>query len=151
MASFVNALYPGVVSGYNISLVTVKECSVTQKRPVFLNLLQIKFPITAIISILHRVTGVVIFLSLPLLLWTLQASLRSKTDFTQLQECLMAPICKVIVWFITSVVIYHVLAGLRHIIMDVGYAESLKSAKSTAYITLFLSIVFSVYAGVFVW
>ena len=122
-----------------------------QQRPVFLNLFQIKFPITAIISILHRVTGVVIFLSLPLLLWALQSSLGSKGNFTHLQECLVAPFAKIITWLIASVVMYHALAGVRHIIMDMGYAESLKSAKFTAYLVLSLSLVCSIYAGVFVW
>lgn len=122
-----------------------------QQRPVFLNLFQIKFPITAIISILHRVTGVVIFLSLPLLLWTLQSSLGSKADFSHLQECLTAPISKIITWLIASVVMYHALAGVRHIIMDMGYAESLRSAKLSAYVVLLLTILCSMYAGVFLW
>ena len=55
------------------------------KRPINLNLMTIKFPITAITSILHRASGVFVFLAVPLLLWCLQYSLASPMHFLYLE------------------------------------------------------------------
>ena len=64
------------------------------KRPVNLDLSTIKFPVTAIASITHRVTGVAIFLALPILLWMLDRSLASPESFADLKELMTSPLVK---------------------------------------------------------
>lgn len=123
----------------------------SKQRPVFLNLMQIKFPPMAIISILHRVTGVAIFISLPVLLWMLQLSLSSNANFDYLTTLLAQPLMKVYVWLLMSAAFFHLLAGVRHIIMDMGYAESLSAGRAGAYMVLVLAIISSIAAGVWLW
>lgn len=122
-----------------------------KKRPVYLNLLAIKQPITAIISILHRASGAVLFLLIPFLLWTLAVSLNSPTAFDNLHTTLANPILKFIVWISLAALIYHLLAGIRHLLMDIGLGESLVAARFSAKAVAILALIFIVLAGVWLW
>jgi len=124
---------------------------VKNNRPVNLDLSTIKFPITAIVSILHRVSGVVMLAGVILLLLMLDMSLSSEESFNALGEILSALWAKIILWGVLAALAYHFVAGVRHLIMDMGYGESLEGGKLGAKITLFLSIVFIIGAGVWVW
>jgi succinate dehydrogenase / fumarate reductase cytochrome b subunit len=120
-------------------------------RPINLNLWTIRFPHTAIVSILHRITGVVIFLSLPVLLCILQCSLKSAESFEHLQILLALPLNKFSVWLMLSAVLCHVLAGLRHLLMDMGVGESLKAARFSATLVLVLTIISMSGLGFLLW
>jgi len=65
------------------------------KRPKFLALHQIRLPLPGLVSILHRISGALLFLALPLLLWMLQCSLRSIETYTQLSDALQHPLSNV--------------------------------------------------------
>lgn len=121
------------------------------KRPVNLNLLTIRFPIPAIVSILHRITGVFIFLLIPFMLWALDQSLTSQQDFDALQQYLNTPFIKFMVWCVLAAFIFHLVAGIRHLFMDMGVGEELKSGRLSAQITLILSVVLIVLAGIWLW
>ncbi len=120
-------------------------------RPVFINLWRIKFPIPAIISILHRVSGVIIFLAMPILLYFLSQSLISQESFDHLASILIHPAVKIICWLIVAAVIYHTLAGIRHLFMDAGIGESLEAARTSAYLVIIISAVLILLAGVWLW
>ena len=120
-------------------------------RPFNLNLLTIRFPRTAIVSILHRISGVLIFLILPVLLYALQCSTQSAASFEQIKTFLSLPLSKLFVWFILSVFLCHILAGLRHLSMDMGIGETLKAARFSAALVLTL-VVFSMFGlGFLLW
>ena len=125
--------------------------SVKKVRPVNLNLFTISFPITAIISILHRVSGVLLFLFVPLIVWALQASLSSPDSFAAVQEIFTLDVVKFLIWFCLSGLIYHMLAGIRHFIMNFGFLESLSAMRLTAKIVLVLSVVLSLIVGIWLW
>lgn len=120
-------------------------------RPVNLNLLTIRFPVTAIVSILHRLSGVVLFLFVPFLLWVLNQTLASPDDFTNVQHLLMMPVCKWFIWGFISALIYHLLAGTRHLIMDFGLGESLRAARLSSWLVISIAILFSVALGIWLW
>jgi succinate dehydrogenase subunit C (EC 1.3.5.1) len=86
-----------------------------------------------------------------LLLLMLDMSLSSEESFNALGEILSALWAKIILWGVLAALAYHFVAGVRHLIMDMGYGESLEGGKLGAKITLFLSIVFIIGAGVWVW
>lgn len=121
------------------------------KRPVNLDLTTIRFPITAIVSILHRIAGVILFVSIPLLLWALQQSLMSTDDFEQLRDCLRAPLVRFIMWGVLSALWYHLFAGIRHLLMDWGIGESKVGGKLSAKITLGLAIIAIIATGIGLW
>lgn len=120
-------------------------------RPVFLNLLRIRLPIPGIVSIFHRISGVVIFLGLPLLLYLLHQSLQSQERFDQLLNTVAHPEMKLILWILLAAITWHVLAGIRHLLMDMGIAESLKGGRASAIMVMILSGLIILLLGVWLW
>lgn len=113
-------------------------------RPVFLNLLQIKFPVTAIVSILHRVTGVAVFAGMPFFFFWFY--MVSYSDLTLQDAHSVAKVwwVQLIYILLLSALSYHVIAGLRHVYMDFFGSHSLVSARIAAWITLLTSLFFAV-------
>lgn len=104
--------------------------------PVFLNLAQIRFPIGAIASIAHRVSGVLLFIALPVLAALLHASLRSEADFASVRGLLSSPLSLVVAGVLAWALAHHVLAGIRHLLMDVGIGSELERARASARLIL---------------
>ena len=115
---------------------------VGNKRPVNLDIGTIKLPITSYVSILHRVSGVVLFFSVAIFLWMLESSLASEESFNQLAETFNNPICQFIIWGSLAALAYHAVAGIRHLIMDMGYGEdSFESGRNSARAAVVLALV----------
>lgn len=121
------------------------------QRPVNLDISTIKLPITAIVSILHRVSGVVLFAGVAVLLWLLDGSLASEEQFVALQETLTQPVWQIVVWAVVAALAYHMVMGVRHLIMDCGIGESLKGGRLGAKLALAVAVVLIVLAGVWIW
>ena len=122
-----------------------------KNRPMFLNLFQMSFPVTAIASILHRLSGVALFFIIPLILYTLDGSLSSADRFMQIKSVLMSDVGRAGVFVSLASMIYHMLAGFRHIMMDLGICESKKCAKFSASIVIGVSCVLVAYVGYRLW
>ncbi|WP_045859236.1 succinate dehydrogenase, cytochrome b556 subunit [Teredinibacter purpureus] len=122
-----------------------------KNRPVNLDLSTIKFPVTAIVSILHRVSGVVMLGGVIVLLYMLDMSLSSEKSYDELASLMALPWAKLILWAVLSALAYHFVAGVRHLIMDLGVGESLEGGKLGAKISIFLSVVLIISAGFWVW
>ncbi|MCY3541058.1 MAG: succinate dehydrogenase, cytochrome b556 subunit [Gammaproteobacteria bacterium] len=120
-------------------------------RPVFLNLFAIRFPVVAVVSILHRVSGVVLFGASIYLLWILWLSLESEASFSNLKATLDNPLHSIVLWFTLSFLGYHIIAGLRHLLMDLHIGDSLKIGRASALIVLVCSVVLSLAIGVWFW
>ncbi len=121
------------------------------QRPVNLDLATIKLPLPAIASIMHRISGVAIFIGMAFLIWGLSLSLESEASFNELKECLSSPLSKLILWAILAGFIYHFIAGIRHLVMDAGYFETLEGAQVMAKVVLIASAVLILLAGVWIW
>ncbi|AOE49664.1 succinate dehydrogenase, cytochrome b556 subunit [Kangiella sediminilitoris] len=122
-----------------------------KKRPKNLDLTTVSFPVPAISSILHRITGVVLFIAVPILLWMLQKSLDS-AGYAELQAMFSESIVwQFILWAILTSVAYHVIAGVRHLLMDLGIGETLEGGRRGAWAVLLLSVISAVLLGVWVW
>ena len=122
-----------------------------KKRPKNLDLTTVSFPVPAISSILHRITGVVLFIAVPILLWMLQKSFDS-AGYAELQAMFTESfLWQFILWAILTSVAYHVIAGVRHLLMDLGIGESLEGGRRGAWSVLVLSAISAVLLGVWVW
>lgn len=121
--------------------------NVNSQRPVNLDLRTIKLPITAYSSILHRISGVILFLSLVIALFLLDRSLSSPVGFAQVKGWMSSFLVKFIVWGMLSALIYHLVAGIRHLIMDLGIGETLEGGQLGAKLTLIVSGVLIIIAG----
>ncbi len=123
-----------------------------KQRPVNLDLQTIHFPITAIASILHRVSGVITFVAVGILLWLLGLSLSSQEGFFQAAAIMDSFFVKFIFWGILTALAYHISGGIRHLLMDFGYIEeNFATGSRTAMISFVVTIVLSILAGVLVW
>ena len=114
-------------------------------RPVHLNLLTINLPIIGISSILHRVSGLAVFVCFPLLVWLLGISLESEERFFNLQNLFQKMILfKVIIFLLFVGFVYHLLAGVKKILGEVfGIGETLKSGTILTWLILGLTFAVS--------
>ena len=120
-------------------------------RPKNLNLLTIRLPINALVSILHRVTGCVLFLILPLLLIGLQWSLSSEQGFTTVKEIMNSPFIKLVFFGFAWAFFHHFFAGLRHLAMDVHWATTLMKARFTSKAVLVLGVLATIAVAIKLW
>jgi succinate dehydrogenase / fumarate reductase cytochrome b subunit len=124
----------------------------TKKRPEFRNINAFKdlttyrLPAAGWVSILHRVSGLLMFLLLPLIVWLFDTSVSSEISFEKFSAAFSVGIGFVPGWFFKLVVLaviwaylHHLIAGLRHLYMDVRHAVSKEFGKSSAIVTLVLS------------
>lgn len=109
-------------------------------RPVYMNLFQIRLPISAISSITHRLAGIYIFfISLPLFLFLLYFTTKSYNDFMFIQEAFKNSIFfSTFVSFSFLVFAYHILTGVRHLLQDLHIGESLSVSRFSSYIVFIL-------------
>ena len=122
-----------------------------KKRPVNLDIGTIQLPVTAYVSILHRVSGVVLFGAVGLFLWILDSSLSSEESFNSIKEFMNTFIVQIIIWLLLAALIYHLVAGLRHLVMDYGYGETLSGGILGAKLVLTFSAVLMLMAGFWLW
>lgn len=115
------------------------------------DLFTIRYPFTAVISILHRLSGIFVFLLIPFLLWMLDVSSGSIGGFKYIQAVLTNHFARLIMWLILVALWYHLLAGIRHLLMDVGIGENLKSARISGGITIAMTIIVAVLLGSWLW
>ena len=124
---------------------------VNKPRPVNLDLQTIRFPLTAIASIIHRVSGVITFVSVAILLWLLNVSLSSPEGFASAQGTVDSFFVKFVLWGILTALFYHIVVGIRHLLMDMGYFEEMETGIASAKISFAIVAVLSLFAGGLVW
>ena len=117
-------------------------------RPVNLKLTTIHFPVMAIVSILHRISGVILFILFPFMLFLLQKSLQNTEAFVALKISLDLWYMKCLLWSFCVAGIYHLAAGVRHILMDCGYMEQLDQAQHSAWVMISIVIICSIFLGI---
>ena len=119
-----------------------------KNRPKHLALHLIKLPLPGFVSILHRLSGVILFLSLPLLLRAFQASLRSIDSYTELMEVLQNPLIKLICIGLLWALLHHFCAGIRYLAIDLHLGSSLAKARASSKWVMVVSLVLTVLIGV---
>lgn len=115
------------------------------------DLMSFKWPVTAIVSIAHRIAGGILFVGIALMLFALEVSLSSEAGFEWLKAMMLAPVGKLITWTLLSVLAYHLVAGVKHLIMDMGFGETLDGGIFLARLTLIFSAILVVIAGIWVY
>ena len=128
-------------------------------RPVFTNIhvtqiVSYRLPPAGIVSILHRISGVVMFLLLPFVVWMLDNSLSSEISFDAFTNVFVAGAAGIPGWFVKLVALgliwaylHHFIAGVRHLWMEATHSVSKAQGHSSAVVTLVLSIVLTAALG----
>ena len=122
-----------------------------KKRPVFLNLTKIRMPMAAIVSILHRASGFALFLAIPYLLHLWRVSLSSAEGYDALQTTLHGGVTSVLVYGVLLALLYHWVAGIRHLLMDMGIGEEKISGRRGAILVLAVVVILALLLGVWLW
>ncbi|MEI6897681.1 MAG: succinate dehydrogenase, cytochrome b556 subunit [Psychromonas sp.] len=122
-----------------------------KNRPKNLDLSTVKFPITATASILHRVSGIIVFIALAIFLILLNCTLTSESDFIHVMGYLDYYLIKFILWGSLTGLAYHAVFGVRHMIQDLGFWEEMESASLSAQVGFVVAAILSLLAGILVW
>jgi succinate dehydrogenase / fumarate reductase, cytochrome b subunit len=120
-------------------------------RPKNLNLLTIRLPIPALVSIMHRVSGAFLFILLPLMLWVLHQSLVNGESYQLALEVLHHPLAKLICLAVAWAYLHHAFAGIRHLALDAHYGLRLNYARATSRAVLVISGLLTLRMGIWLW
>jgi len=124
---------------------------VRKERPKNLDLTTVKMPVTATASILHRVSGIIVFIALAIFLTLLNCSLSSAEDFQRVQGYFDLFIVEFVFWGALTGLAYHAVFGIRHMIQDMGLWEEMESSSLSAKIGFIITAALSILAGYLVW
>ena len=114
------------------------------------DLMSFRWPVTAIASIAHRVAGGVLFVGVAFMLYAFDLSLSSAAGFGALQSLAVSPFGKVVTWALLAALAYHLVAGIKHLFMDMGFGETLEGGLFAARLTIILSAVLIALAAIWV-
>ena len=117
-------------------------------RPVNLDITTVRMPFTAVLSIIHRITGVIIFFGILPLLWLFQQSLSSAEGYAQVEQLLAGGFLRFAFFGLIWAFAYHIMAGIKHLAMDLGHAETPESAKIAAALLVIGNILVLIFLGV---
>lgn len=122
-----------------------------KKRPVNLDLTTIKLPLPAIVSIMHRLSGLLLFISIPFILYLFEQSLRSADSFMALQAVMSQAWVKLGVLVVLVALLYHMTAGIRHLLMDLGIGETIEAGRRSAVLVMVFAIILTLLTGIWLW
>jgi succinate dehydrogenase / fumarate reductase cytochrome b subunit len=123
-----------------------------KKRPKYLDITRIRLPLPGRLSILHRASGVGLFVMLAPLLWLFQASVTSPEHFEIFKSVVASPIAKLILTGLVWAYLHHFCAGIRFLLLDLHVGIDLLSARRSAGIVFAVSLALTVIlAGVLIW
>jgi succinate dehydrogenase / fumarate reductase cytochrome b subunit len=120
-------------------------------RPINLALLTFKYPLAALASIAHRISGVLLFVGIAFLLYLLDESLASERGLDDARASLQSPLPKLVLLALVATLIYHLVAGIKHLLLDFHVGDSLEGGRIAAQATIGVSAVLIVLAGIWLW
>lgn len=112
----------------------------SQPRPVFLSLLVIRLPISGIVSILHRISGVLLVLLTPAAIYAFELSLENPEQFARVQAWFGSVSGRLALLFVLAVFVQHLFSGLRHLAMDIDWGVDIHTARLSAWGTLVATV-----------
>lgn len=121
------------------------------RRPKYLNLLKIKLPLPGVVSFLHRISGALLFMIIPLFLAVFQLTLSSVAGFDQVRQGLDNPLVKLCLIAVMWGYSHHFFAGLRFVAMDMGFGLELSKSRRNSWLVLAFSLTLTVTIGVWLW
>ncbi len=118
-----------------------------KKRPVYLNLLQIRLPVGGVVSIVHRISGVLLAILLPVSVYLLQRLLADQATFDRIAADARRPVAKAVELAVLWLFGQHFFAGIRHLLMDLDIGTSRRAGRIGAWLVFAASVAVVGYAG----
>jgi len=116
-------------------------------RPVYLNLFQIHLPLAGWVSILHRISGALLFLVFPLSVWGLSVSLSDEAGFQRVVDWVSHPLSKLMLLLLVWAFVHHVLAGLRHLALDVHWGVEGRCPRVSSIVVMSVTVLITLFAA----
>lgn len=120
-------------------------------RPVYLNLYKIKLPVTGIISIFHRLSGIILFLFIPTSLYYLQQSLINQRSFELVGSLMLSPASRFLILLVIWSFVHHFITGIRFLLIDLDLFLEKKSVRRSAWAVVIIEaiIMMAIIKGLF--
>lgn len=118
-----------------------------KSRPKYLNLFRIRMPVTAVVSIAHRISGFLLVLSIPILILIFQISLESAPSYSKLTAYLDLSAVKCVFVIAVWAVAHHVVAGIRFLLIDMDIGVSKINARRSAWVVHVIALAFTAYVA----
>lgn len=121
------------------------------QRPKHLNLFKIKLPLPGVVSLLHRMSGALLFAAIPLFLLMFQASLDSAESFEKIRLATGSPQAKLVLILLFWGFLHHFFAGFRFLLMDAHIGLGLHESRRNSLLVIAFSLSLTVIAGIWIW
>lgn len=121
------------------------------RRPRYLNLFRIKLPLPGVVSFLHRVSGALLFVSIPLFLAIFQLTLDSAETFEKVKQGFGTPLTKAVLILLLWGFSHHFFAGLRFLAMDMGFGMELGKTRRNSWLVVAFSLTLTAMTGGWLW
>jgi len=129
----------------------MSNVAIKKKRPVYLNLVQIRLPLPGFVSILHRISGALLFVAGVWLLFMLDRSLASEAGFESVRRYVDFPLVKLALLGLIWAYCHHFCAGIRYLFLDLDKGVDLATARMTSWIVLVASVLLTAFLGAKLW
>jgi succinate dehydrogenase cytochrome b subunit len=127
------------------------DAAMKKKRPVYLDLIRIRLPLPGFVSILHRASGMALFVFAFWLLALLDTSLASSEGYAQVRETVSHPLAKLVLIGLGWAFLHHFCAGIRYLLMDMDIGVDLATTRATSWAVLAASGVLTLILGAWLW
>jgi succinate dehydrogenase / fumarate reductase, cytochrome b subunit len=127
------------------------DLTAKKKRPLWFNLSPLNLPVPGLVSIFHRVSGLLLFLGLVWFLFLLDMSLASEAGFAHLQAYVAHPLVKLSLLVLLWAYLHHLCAGVRHLFLDIEKGVELAAARMTAFAVFAVSLALTAFIGARLW
>jgi succinate dehydrogenase / fumarate reductase cytochrome b subunit len=121
------------------------------RRPRYLNLFRVKLPLPGVVSFLHRVSGALLFVAIPLILFVFQLTLESAERFEQVKQGFANPLARMVLIFLLWGFLHHFFAGLRFLAMDMGLGMELGKTRRNSWLVVGFSLTLTLMIGGCLW
>jgi succinate dehydrogenase / fumarate reductase cytochrome b subunit len=127
------------------------ELAAKKPRPIWYNLSPANLPAPGLLSILHRISGILLFLALVWMLYLLDLSLASEGGFEHVKSYTAHPIVKLALLVLSWAFLHHFCAGIRYLFLDMQKGIDLPAARATSFTVFAVSIILTLVAAVLIW
>jgi succinate dehydrogenase / fumarate reductase cytochrome b subunit len=127
------------------------DLAAKKKRPLWYNLSPLNLPVPGLVSVLHRISGALLFLGLVWFLFLLDMSLSSESGFARLRIYVAHPLVKLSLLVFLWAYLHHLCAGVRYLFLDIDKGVELGTARITSFAVLVLSLSLTAFIGARLW
>lgn len=130
----------------------MSDAAVKKKRPLWYNVSLFNLPLPGVVSILHRVSGALLFVLTAWLLYLLDMSLDAPERFEEVKRVVAHPLAKLVLLVVLWAFLHHLCAGIRYLFLDIHKGVDLPTARTTSGLVIGVSLVLTgVLGGLLLW